>query len=68
MIASFLFILQVNVNLYKLYRAKLDDESTWKVALDGVHKGLQVFEDDLTKRGVDFFGGSLHTNAFQCPQ
>lgn len=47
----------VSSNLYKLYRCSLDDESTWKGAIVGIHKGLQIFEDDLAKREITFFGG-----------
>ncbi|KAI9560858.1 hypothetical protein GHT06_011812 [Daphnia sinensis] len=47
----------VNGNLYKLYRAKLDDENSWKGPIDGIQKGLKFFEEELTKREIKFFGG-----------
>ena len=53
----FILLIQVNSNLYKLYRSKLDDESSWKLPVENIHKGLQIFEDDLAKRNISFFSG-----------
>lgn len=57
-----LLLFQVNSNLYKLYRAQLDDESSWKLPVENIHKGLQIFEDDLAKREIKFFGGNASVN------
>ena len=35
----------------------MDDQSSWKGAIDGVHRGLQIFEDDLKSRKIPYFGG-----------
>ena len=43
--------------MYKLYRSKLDDESSWKLPVENINKGLQIFEDDLAKRNISFFSG-----------
>lgn len=47
----------VHSNLYKLYRAKLDVEDSWKGPIGGIQKGLTIFEEELTKREIKFFGG-----------
>ncbi len=59
-----LLLFQVNSNLYKLYRAQLDDESSWKLPVENIHKGLQIFEDDLAKRDIQFFGGNASVTDF----
>lgn len=43
--------------MFKLYRADIKDEESWKSALHSIDEGLKVFEAELGKRGSNFFGG-----------
>ena len=43
--------------MFKLYRADIKDEESWKAALQSIDDGLKVFEAELGKRGSAFFGG-----------
>jgi hypothetical protein len=43
--------------MFKLYRADIKDEESWKSALQSIDEGLKVFEAELGKRESAFFGG-----------
>ena len=46
--------------MFKLYRANKDDETTWRIPIASIERGLSWFEEELSKRGSTFFGGKLN--------
>lgn len=52
--------------MFKLYRADKDDESTYKIPILSIERGLLWFEEELGKRGSTFFGGSYKFSSSIC--
>ena len=54
-------IFQITRAWFKLYRANKDDENSWKIPIASIEKGLRIFEEELVKRNLTFFGGKIAT-------
>ena len=54
------FCYQVTRGMFKLYRANKDDETTWRIPIASIERGLSWFEEELGKRGSTFFGGKIY--------
>lgn len=63
-----IFNVKVTGNYYKIY-SKPTDKAVFKEIADAVNQGLQIFEDELAKRGSKYFFGNqpgkIHLLAFK---
>lgn len=48
---------QVINNMFRLYRARKEDDSSWKKPTGEIQSSLRLFDKELIQRGTSFFGG-----------